>query len=78
MSIPCDCCRGFRRHGRFEGGFDLLLELVEADAEGLFGFRRGGFEPCFADELEAALFAAEPVEAEGFGVLLVGAADLFG
>ncbi len=57
MSIPVRCfcwCGG----GGFEGGFDLLLELVEADAEGFFGFGRGGFEPGFADELEAALFAA--------------------
>ncbi len=51
-----------------EGGFDLLLELVEADAEGFLRFGRGGFEPGFGDELKAALLAAEPEEAEGFRV----------
>ena len=77
MSIPCTAAC-FGRGGGFEGGFDLLLELVEADAEGFFGFGWGGFEPGFADELETALFAAEPVEAEGFDVGGVGGADLFG
>ena len=60
-------CRGCGRGGGgFEGGFDLLLELVEADAEGFTGFGGSGLEPGFADELEASLFAAEPVETEGF------------
>jgi hypothetical protein len=54
--------------GRFEGSFDVLLELVEAHAEGLAGLSGGGLEPDIADELEAALLAAEPVQTEGFGV----------
>ena len=41
-SLPCCECAGLRCGG-FEGGFDLLLELVEADAEGFFGFGRSGF-----------------------------------
>ena len=65
-----------RRRGGFEGGFDLLLELVEANAERLAGLGWRGFQPGFADELEAALFAAEPVEAEGLGVGEVGRGDL--
>ncbi len=37
-------CRFFWRGGwGFEGGFDLLLELVEADAEGFLRFGWGGF-----------------------------------
>ena len=76
-SLLC-CCAGLRRRGGFEGCFDLLLELVEADAEGFLGFGWGGFQPGFADELEAALLAAQPVEAEGFDVGGVGGADLFG
>ena len=36
------CCL-FGCGGGFERGFDLLLELVEADAEGFFGFGWGGF-----------------------------------
>src|ERR1700721_236623 len=79
VDSPLFCGRRWlRRRGRFEGFFDLLLEFVEADAQGFFGFGRGGFEPGFADELETALFAAEPVEAESFDVAGVGGADLFG
>ena len=53
--IDAVCCCG---SWVFEGLLDLLLELVEADAEGFLGFGRGGFQPGFADELEAPLFAA--------------------
>ena len=77
MSIPCAACL-FGGGGGLEGLLDLLLELVEADAERLFCFGRCGFEPCFADELEAPLLAAQPVETEGFDVGGVGSAGLFG
>src|SRR5215469_17569003 len=50
--------------GGFEGLFDLLFELIEADSEGLAGFGGSGLEPGVADELETALFATEPVKAE--------------
>ena len=65
--------------GGVQGGFDVLLELVEAEAEGLAGFGWGRLEPGVGDEFEAALLATEPVEAEGFGVEgSAGGADLFG
>ncbi len=74
-----ECRGGGDGGGGFEGGFDLLLELVETDAEGFAGFDGGGFEPGVGDELEASLFAAQPVEAKGFGVLRGrGLADFFG
>ncbi len=64
---------------RFECGFDLLLELVEAHAERFASFGRRGFEPGIGDELQTALLAAEPMEAEGLRVVLCrGGADLVG
>ncbi len=59
--------------GSFERLLDLLLELVETHAEWLAGLGGSGLEPGVGDELEAALFAAEPVEAEGF--LCVGGGE---
>ena len=52
----------------FECFFNLLLEFVECWPE-ICALRRSGFQPCVADELQAALFAAEPVEAELLAIL---------
>ena len=43
MSIPCTVAVLAAACGRFESSFDLLLELVEADAQGFFGFWWGRF-----------------------------------
>ena len=52
-----------------QGQLDLLLELIEPDAEWLASFGGRGLEPGIGDELQAALLAAEPVEAKGLGIL---------
>ncbi len=45
--------------------FDLVaLSWLKRMAEGLAGFSGSGLEPGVGDELEAALLAAQPVEAE--------------
>ena len=60
------------RGGYFNSLFDLLFKLIEANAEGFAGLGRSLFEPCFGDELQSALFAAKPEEAEGFWVGIPG------
>src|SRR5437660_1074666 len=55
------CCL-CRSQGGFERLLDLLLELVEAHTERLASLGGRGLEPGVGDELEASLFAAEPVE----------------
>ena len=49
----------------FQALLDFGFQGVEALADELFGIGRSGLEPGIADGLEAALFAAEPLEAEG-------------
>ncbi len=67
--VGARCGRGGGLLRRLQSGFDLLLQLVEAHAERLARLGGRGLQPGLADQLEAALLATEPVQAEGLDVL---------
>ena len=48
--------------------FNLLLQLVEANAQRLARLGRGGLKPRVADQLQPALFAAQPAQAKRFRI----------